>query len=119
MAAYRAINLAVAFLVEIAALVALGYWGFHVGGSTLGRWVLGLGIPAVTAVLWGLFAAPKARYTLSPWARLGVKALVFGAAIVALAAAGHPVLATVFAAVVVLNTVLIRVGRLDTGIGRP
>ena len=52
--------LTVAFLAELAALAALAVWGWSLGNSTGWRVVLAVAAPAVAAVLWGVFAAPRA-----------------------------------------------------------
>ncbi|MFI5859080.1 YrdB family protein [Streptomyces parvulus] len=62
--------------------------------------------PLGAAVLWGLFAAPKAWYAIPHAARLGVKAVVFGAAALALLALGHRWPAVWFAVAVLVNTAL-------------
>ena len=49
------INLAVRFILEIAGLVALGWWGWNQADGIL-RFVLAIGIPLLAAVLWGTFA---------------------------------------------------------------
>ena len=51
------LNLALRFLLEVAALVAIGYWGFsqHTG---IWRFIIGLGGPVIAAVMWGTFAVP-------------------------------------------------------------
>lgn len=92
-------NEALAFLAELAALAALGYWGWKAAGV-----VLAVALPLVAAVLWGLFAAPRARYRIPLAGQLAVKGLVFGASVVGLFATGHPVLGAVFGVVVVANT---------------
>ena len=97
--------LTLAFLAEVAALIALGYWGFVTGGSTATRLLLGFGTPVVAAVLWGVFAAPQAPVHSAVLALL-VKLLVFGAAALALVATGHPVLALGLAVVAVLSSLL-------------
>ena len=51
-------NLALRFLLEVCALVALGYWGFKTGGSLITKLALGIGAPLLAAVLWGTFVAP-------------------------------------------------------------
>ena len=86
------------------ALAALLYWGFSVGVRTRGEvGVLGVsGAPVCAAVLWGLFAAPRAQVSV-PLLGLGTKLLVFGSATLALYATGHRVLALVFVFVVVAN----------------
>lgn len=51
------LNLVFRFLLEIAALIALGAWGW---GQTDGvmRFALALGIPILAAALWGTFNVP-------------------------------------------------------------
>lgn len=102
-------NDVVAFLVELAALAVLCAWGLQVGDSTAVRVLLGVGLPLVAVVVWGLFAAPRARYDV-PALRLATKLVVLGGA----AAASFGVLplgATVaFAVVVAVNLVLMYVG---------
>jgi hypothetical protein len=44
-------NLLLAFLVELVALGIFAWWGRDTGGTTLARWLLGIGLPAVTAVV--------------------------------------------------------------------
>ncbi len=51
------INLALRFGLEVAALAALGLWGWRQGEGWL-RFLLGLGIPLLAAVVWGVFAVP-------------------------------------------------------------
>jgi hypothetical protein len=97
--------LTLAFASELAALVALGSWGFGQGGSTATKVLLGIGTPLVAAVLWGLFAAPQAPVRIAVLALL-VKLLVFGAAVLALVGTGHPFLAAALAVVALLSSLL-------------
>jgi hypothetical protein len=97
--------LTLAFAAELAALAALGHWGFVQGGSTATKVALGVGTPVVAAVLWGLFAAPQAVVRIAVLALL-VKLLVFGSAVLALIATGHPRLAVALAVVALLSSVL-------------
>ena len=103
-------NEALAFLLEIAALAVLCWWGFSSGGIFV-RIVLGVGVPLAAAVLWGLFAAPKATFTVPLAGVLLVKALVFGAAAVALYALGPHGLGIGFAVLALLNTALATIDR--------
>jgi hypothetical protein len=97
--------LTVAFLAELAALVALAVWGWSVGESTGWQVVLAVAVPTVAAVLWGVFAAPRAPVRV-PVLTVGVKVVVFGAAVLALFATGHPLLAVVLAAAALLSSLL-------------
>jgi hypothetical protein len=80
--------LTVAFLAEVAALVALGHWGWVTGAGAVGL-LLAVATPAVAGILWGLFAAPKAVVRIPALVAL-VKVLVFGSAVASLAVTGHP-----------------------------
>jgi len=99
----------VRFLLELGILAAVGYWGFKTGSGWFLKFLLGLGAPLLIAVLWGTFAAPKAPYHLTGFSLLALEALLFGSAVAALYATGNFSLAWGFAAVVILNRVLILV----------
>jgi hypothetical protein len=103
------INLGIRFLLEIAALVALGYWGWVAHDGVL-RWLLAAGLPLLAAVLWGTFAVPGDRSRSGgapvpvPGAvRLLLELAFFGAAAWALYDAGATLLAWVLAGVVVVH----------------
>ncbi len=100
-----AANEVLAFLVEIMALVILADWGWHHGEPSRTRLLQAIGAPLLAAVVWGMFAAPRARFAVPLAAQLTVKALVFGAAVWALLDLRLPALAVLFALVVTVNTV--------------
>ncbi|MFD0899388.1 YrdB family protein [Actinomadura sediminis] len=104
-------NEGLAFLIEMAAFAALAWWGFTAGDAVAVNVLLGIGAPAAAIVLWGLFAAPKARFDAGLPVVLLVKALVFAAAALAVLGVGSPVLAAVFGAVAFVNTVLATLDR--------
>ena len=85
----KAANLALRFVLELAALAALAYWGWGV------TWVLAIAAPAAWIALWATFGSPKARVTLPTPQRIVFEAVVFGVAAVALWAAGQEVWAVV------------------------
>jgi hypothetical protein len=66
----KAANLALRFLLELAALAALGYWGATVDADTAARVALGVGLPLAAALFWGMFVAPRARVVLSTGVRM-------------------------------------------------
>ena len=103
----KEINLGIRFLLELATLTALGYWGFTVGNGAVQRFGLGLGAPLVAALLWGLFVSPKAQVQLADPLRYGIGLLIMGAGALALGAAGRQPLAWIFAVVIVFNTALV------------
>lgn len=104
---FKGANLTIRFLLELCALGALGYWGFASGQSTVAKIALGIGAPLLAAVVWGLFVAPKAAVSLEMPLRLVPEILIFGAAVVALYATGHPVLAMGIAVVAAINRILV------------
>jgi hypothetical protein len=97
-----AINLAARFVLELAALAALGLWAWHAGGP-----VPGLLLPIAAATLWGLFAAPKATIAAPDAVRVGTQVLVLGGAALALAATRTPTAGIAFAALAAANAALI------------
>jgi hypothetical protein len=106
-----AANEILAFVLELAAVAILAWWGFASGDGLAVRIVLGVGTPAIAVALWGLFAAPRARFRPPLAGVLVVKALVLLGAAAALYALGHPVGAAVMAVVVVANTAVAETGR--------
>ena len=103
------INLALRFILELAALFALGYWGWtqHLGPW---RFILAFGLPLLAAVLWGTFNVPgdpsrsgKAPVSVPGAVRLLLELALFAAAIVALYAAGRTGWAALMGAVVLIH----------------
>lgn len=105
------LNEGLAFVLELAALAALAWWGFTAGGNVIVHVVLGLGTPVAAMVLWGMFAAPRARFKVALPFVLLVKAVVFGAGALALYGVDRPALAVAFAVVALLNTALATLDR--------
>ncbi|MBL3669785.1 YrdB family protein [Streptomyces sp. M2CJ-2] len=101
---WYAANEALAFLLELAALVCLGWWGSHTGPEGVFRILLGVGAPLLAVVVWALFAAPRARWRPRLPLVLVVKALVLGGGAAALYGVGHPVAAGAMAVVTIANT---------------
>jgi hypothetical protein len=100
-------NLLVRFLLELCMLAAAGYWGFKTQSGWLLKVLLGIGLPALIAVVWGLFVAPKATYPLQGLSRLALELLLFGIGAVALFASGRVNLAWIYLIVLAINEVLL------------
>jgi hypothetical protein len=81
-----AANLAVRFLLELGALAALARWGWCAAGGGVAGLLAAVGAALVTALVWGAYVSPKARFAVPPPARLGIELAVFGSAVAALAA---------------------------------
>ena len=116
------LNLAFRFILEIAALVALGMWGWSAQTGLL-RWLLAAGAPLIAAVLWGTFRVPELHSQNRPpvlvpgWVRLLLEAVFFTAAVAGLWDAGQQTAAYVLGAAVILHYALAydRIARLLTG----
>ena len=94
-----------AFLAELGSLAALAFWGFTVPSGGAARVLLGVGLPVAAALLWGLFAAPRAVVRIIALVVL-TKVAVQGGAVAALAVAGHPWLAVVLGAAAAVGQLL-------------
>ena len=73
-------------------LAALAFWGYVVGEAPW-AWLLGIGAPALAAVVWGAFVAPKARVPVPASVRVQIELVLYAVAAVGLAAAGQRVAA--------------------------
>jgi Protein of unknown function (DUF2568) len=103
----KALNLAFHFILELCMLAALVTWGFQTGQGWLQKALLGIGVPLLAAVLWGVFRVPNdpgpATVAVPGFTRLAIELGLFAVAIWALSNAGHPSLATAFAFAVVID----------------
>ena len=99
-----AFALTVRFFLELAALAALGWWGFETGGV-----LLGIGAPLLAAVIWGTFVAPKASVAVPRAVQFALEVLVFGSATVALLAIERTSAAELFASVAVIDAAVLYV----------
>jgi len=103
----KSANLGLRFLLEIAALVALFYWGYQKGDSTAAKWAFAIAAPAAMAILWWLFVAPKARIKIPSFPKFVVGVAILVVAAVALSDAGYPGLAIAFEILIAVNAVLL------------
>ena len=99
-------NLALRFVLELCALAAFSYWGFHAPSSRVARIAAAIVAPLVAAVVWILFGAPGAQFELSDPLHLVLEVLFFGGAAVALRAAGRRTYALAFGALAAINRAL-------------
>ena len=113
----HAANEALAFLLELAMLAGLAWWGASLNASLVTRVLLAVAAPLAAAVAWGLFAAPRARFRMSVAGVLVVKAAVFVVTALAVSAAGLPILAIVGAVIAFLNAGIAAVDREAIGGG--
>ena len=101
-------NLALRFALEMAALAALGYWGYHTVEPESTRLALCIAAPIGFAVLWGLFAAHKAKFPPpEPWKAI-IGALLLEVTPGVLVWEGEGIWAVVVAVVIVVNSGLVQ-----------
>ena len=103
----RGANLGIAFLLELAVLFAVGYWGFRLSVGLPLRLVAGLAPPLLMAVLWGLLAAPRASFPLHAVADVAFQIAWFGVGALAFWAAGRPIAALVLTGVFAVNALML------------
>ena len=102
----KALNLGLAFFLEIFMLIAFVWGGFSLHASTPIKLLVGIGVPAVVIALWSLYFAPTSNHRIpSPWLQLAINALYAVAAFV-LAKGGHPKPAIIFVVLGAVNLLL-------------
>jgi hypothetical protein len=106
------INLVVRFFLEITSLMAMGFWGWNQGKGSL-RFLLAFAIPAIAAVLWGVFAVPddpsRSGHALVPTPgilRLALELTFFSFATWALYSAGAIRASWIFGIVTLVHYIL-------------
>jgi len=106
------VNLAIRFLLEIAALFALGSWAWR-QGSGWTRYVFAFGLVILVGAIWSTFAVPDdpSRSGSAPIPTLGIIRLfielaIFASATWAIYDSGSVKLSWIFAAIVTVHYVI-------------
>ena len=103
------LNLALRFILEIAALIAFGYWGWtqHEG---VWRYVWAAGLVTAAAAIWGTFAVPddpsrsgRAAVPIPGLLRLALELAFFAAGAWAFFAAGQPLWGAILGAATIVH----------------
>ncbi|MFF0390209.1 YrdB family protein [Kitasatospora sp. NPDC004615] len=104
------VQLTLRLLLELASLAALavGGYGLWHGGPVVVRVLIALALPVAAAVLWGRYAAPRRPVRDSAVAWYGVQLLIWGGSVALLAITGHSGWAIWLGALMVVNTVWLR-----------
>jgi hypothetical protein len=95
------------FLLEVAGVAALAWWGIKVGTDDMSRGGLAILAGVGFIVIWALIVAPKARNPLSPTTRWLIGTVLLMVAAVALWTVGPQELAILFAVLVAIDTALL------------
>ncbi len=102
------LNLAVRLIVELLGVVFVGYWGLNASDDTATGLVLGIGAVIAFAVVWGLFLAPTATRGLNKGQKDVIGTIVLLVAAGAFALSGQPMVALIYAVVVLVNAIALR-----------
>jgi hypothetical protein len=102
-------NLALRFVLELAALAGLAYGSVKLAEGTVAELVLGVGAPLLAGVVWGLFVAPRSTFDAPLVVRLLAEAAVMVSAGVLLIVAGSVALGVVLLVLWALNKVALAV----------
>jgi multisubunit Na+/H+ antiporter MnhF subunit len=105
MRAFTGVNLALRFALELAALAALAVWGAQATSSTAANIALAIAAPALAIAIWAVWSAPRAPRRLHGPALVVLELALLAASAVALAAAGHVLLACILAVLAIANGV--------------
>jgi hypothetical protein len=103
------LNLAVRFILEMWALIAVGYWGFKYNSNIVMKIVLGIGAPLLIAVVWGMFGSPKATYKISVPLQWLLICVIYLLASLALYTSGKQQMALLFGVIAIINSILMYV----------
>lgn len=95
MAGWRGLLLAIRFLLELALIASLAYWGLHLDTETPLRLLAGIGAPVAAILVWGRWIAPRASRQLEDPGRFVLEVALFGVAALGLADAGQQALGLV------------------------
>jgi hypothetical protein len=103
------INLVVRFFLELAALFAMGVWGWQQGEGLI-RYLFAIGLPLIAYAIWGIFRIPNdpgaATVAIPGILRLAYEVIFFGFAIWALMDAGYGQLGWVLAILIVIHYIV-------------
>ena len=98
----KSINQVIYFLVELSMLASLGYTGFQLSQHPFGKYVTGIGLPLLAAILWGVFAAPRSAHRLELPYRSLFALTLFGLTVFLLYRTGQTRLAIYFGSIALI-----------------
>jgi hypothetical protein len=107
----RSLNLLLRLLLELCALAALGWSGYHATHVAAVHWVLALGAPLLLAVLLGDVRGAEVWFRLPRGERAALGFLLLELSAASLAFAGETSLAAGFAAAVAVNALMLYLWR--------
>jgi hypothetical protein len=89
----KALSNTTRFVLELAALAALGYWGFYIGQGIVPKICMAISVSFLVGLVWAAFVAPQSPTAVSWKGRLLLTLAFFLLAVVGLATTDHATLA--------------------------
>ena len=102
-------NLVLRFLLEMAAVIALGIAGFAIAEDGVIRLVAAIGLPLLFILVWAFVVAPNAANGVSQTWKDAIGTVLLMLAAIALGVAGQPGLAIGLGLLVLVNAALLLV----------
>lgn len=103
------LNILGRFILEVIAVVAIGYWGYQIKAGLFLKLVVGLGASFLVIYIWGIYGAPKSPNVLEGGYKLALEIALFTIGAVALFFSKSKNLAALFTLAAVINTLLLYV----------
>jgi hypothetical protein len=103
----KAINLAAAFFLEIAMLIAFAYFGFQYPENTILKYVMMIALPVAAIILWGYFARAKIKTPSSTTFSRFICIDDVWSSYLSINMIGKTMLAAIFAIMVIINQLLL------------
>ena len=94
------------FVLELAAIASIAYWGWQTGGPGLAGILLGVGAALVLVLTWWAFIAPRSRSPIPEGVRPYVGSVLLLGSACLLAIAGQPVLGVILGILVLVNATI-------------
>lgn len=94
------------FLFEIATLISIGYWGFHLEELGTIRYILGIALPILVAIVWGVWGSPKAPKRLGSLGRFMLELAIYCLGTLCLCLSGFMVIGIAYAIIGLINCIV-------------
>jgi hypothetical protein len=102
------VALAIRFVIELACLAGLAFWGANASPSTVVSVVLAVATPLAAALAWGAWSAPKAPWRLRGGRLVALELGLLAIVCALLTSAGHLSLAVLLAVCALIDGVALK-----------
>lgn len=102
----KLVNTGMSFLLEVAGIIAISYWGFSLKNLGNLRYIIGIIAPIFIIVIWVIWCAPASVHRLENTGLIILKSIIFIFASFCLWHSKHSALAIILLALFVMNIIL-------------